>query len=78
MISEEQRKKYWEMYTEAWKLFDKFKNTQEADLFWEILFKESKELNEKHQSELFKAIILATLNEIEKLDKLKGVTHEKG
>ena len=70
-MKEEQRRKYWQMYTDAWRLFDKYKDYDHTDDFFEKLLVEAEELNNKHNSELMKNVLMDTMVEVEILSGVK-------
>lgn len=71
-MSEEELRRYYAIFTECWKLFRKYSNPDDSDKFWDNLIDESQELYEKDKNEFRKNMIVETINEIERIWKLKG------
>lgn len=69
-MREEELRKFFNVYTECWRFFRKYSSPTDDDEFWEKLINESSELVEKSErKELAKAIMLATIDEIERVYK---------
>lgn len=69
-MTEESLKKYFEVYTDCWKLFRKYSEPNGSDEFWENLIDESNVLYKKHgKTELAKALLIETMAEIERIYK---------
>lgn len=65
-MKDEQLREYFEIYTDAWKLFHKYSNPDGSRKFWDDLLKEQEEIWEKHgRSEFTEKILLDTIDEIE-------------
>lgn len=71
-MTEESLKKYFEVYTDCWKLFRKYSEPNGSDEFWEKLIDESKLLHVKHgKTEFSKKLLLETVDEIERIFRRK-------
>lgn len=68
-MSDEQLKKYWEMYTDSWKLFKEFSEPDETDEYWFALRDKAIELHEKHGTNLMLQIAVATILELNRVYK---------
>lgn len=63
-------KKYYEIFTDCWKLFRKFSNPTKDDKFWQELKDEAQILADKDKSsELRRGIIKETVLEIHRIFK---------
>lgn len=63
-------KKYYEIFTDCWKLFRKFSNPTKDDKFWQELKDEAQTLADKDKSsELRRGIIKETVLEIHRIWK---------
>lgn len=63
-------KKYYEIFTDCWKLFRKFSNPTKEDKFWQELKDEAQILADKDKSsELRRGIIKETVLEIHRIWK---------
>lgn len=69
-MTDEELKKYYEVYTDCWKLFRKYSSPNDSDQFWQQLIDESNLLYEKHgKTEFVKRIVIETIGEIERINK---------
>ncbi|MDC7289572.1 hypothetical protein NXH76_17365 [Blautia schinkii] len=59
----------WKVYTECWKFFRDFSAPVDDDSFWEGLVKAKDELQAKIDCPLFRGVMLATVQEIERVWK---------
>lgn len=67
-MNEEELRKYFDIYTDCWKLFKKYSNPTDDDEFWMEFARESHDLNEKHGKAKFaETLILATYSEVERI-----------
>ena len=67
-MKEAELRKYYDVYTDCWKLFRKYSVPDDSKEFWERLRDEMEEIWNRHgKSENAKKILLATRDEIEKL-----------
>lgn len=63
-------KKYYEMFTDVWKLFRKYSSPDESSEFWSNYTAEVDMLNTKYgNSELFQNMVLAVTKELTKIEK---------
>lgn len=68
-MTEEQLKQYYDIFTDAWKLFREFSQPDGTTSFWERFLARTSQLDEKHKSELLRDIIKAAIKEMEKIEK---------
>lgn len=69
-MGEEELRKYFDVYTDAWRIFRKYSNPDASDVFWERLKEDTEAVYNKHGKSHFSAnILVATLNEIDRLYK---------
>lgn len=69
-MKEEELKKYFNVYTYCWKLFRKYSEPVDDDEFWSNLISNADVIAKATEnSEFARKIILATLDEIEKIYK---------
>ena len=69
-MTEENLKKYFEIYTDCWKLFHKYSEPNNRDEFWHSLINESNNLYKKHgEIDFSKNMLLETISEIERIFK---------
>ncbi|MEI1256008.1 hypothetical protein V8Q34_14815 [Blautia sp. JLR.GB0024] len=67
-MTEENLKKYFDVYTDCWKLFRKYSEPNDAEEFWKSLFEETNELHKKYgKSKFSEELILATAGEIDRI-----------
>lgn len=64
-------RRYWEAYTDAWRLFQRFSRPSEDSAFWDALIEESRRLDEKHNTRLCRELLIATVNEVERRENGK-------
>ena len=64
-------RRYWEAYTDAWRLFQRFSRPSEDSAFWDALVEESRRLDKKHNTKLFRELLIATVNEVERRENGK-------
>lgn len=65
-MNEEWLRKYYDIYTCCWKLFRKYANPVDDDKFWDDLISDAEEIM---KNEFAKKIVLATIDEIERIYK---------
>jgi len=76
-MTDEQLKKYWEMYTDGWKLFKEFAESDNSDEANKKYFAKVAKLDEKHgKSNLLRGIVLATQEELDRLTESKRRENE--
>ena len=72
-MKQEELKEYYNIYTDAWKLFKKFSSPDRTIAFWENYTAEVGMLDRKYNgSELFRKIVIATTAELERIERLSG------
>lgn len=64
-MKEDELRKYYNVYSECWKLFRKYSGPVEDDEFWDSLLEDAKLIMGKY--EVGSAIVGATIEEIEKV-----------
>lgn len=70
-MKQEELKEYYNIYTDAWKLFKKFSSPDRTIAFWEDYTAEVEMLDRKYNgSELFRKIVIATTVELEWIERL--------
>lgn len=63
-------KKYYELFTDLWRLFKKYSSPDHSELFWKLYAEDVKALDSKYEhSELFRNLALAATKEITKIEK---------
>lgn len=85
-MSEEELRKYYQVYTDSWKFFRKYAELLakvsrngcvstdqiDGDSYWDALVNESAEIYKKHGNTVFaKNVLVATTKEIERIYKEK-------
>lgn len=69
-MSESELREYFDIYTECWKMFRKYSSPVDADEFWQSLVNEGENIvNKASCKELAKKIVLATIDEIERIHR---------
>ena len=75
------RETYFEIWKSAWDFHKRFVNIQGTDEEWEAVVNTSREIVENYKNkpgcEFLKDLLLATLSELERQDKIKRKEHEK-
>ena len=75
------RETYFEIWKSAWDFHKRFVNIQGTDEEWEAMVNTSAEIVENYKNkpgcEFFKDLLLATLSDLERQDKIKRKEHEK-
>lgn len=63
-------KKYYELFTDLWRLFKKHSSPDHREPFWKLYAEDVKTLDSKYeQSELFRNLVLAVTKEIMKIER---------
>lgn len=63
-------KKYYELFTDLWRLFKKYSSPDHSESFWKLYAEDVKTLDSKHEhSELFRSLVLAVTKEIMKIER---------
>lgn len=79
MTTEEELKKVYGMFTNAWKFYKKYAGVQQEDEYWENLIAEADAIAKKHQNnKLYRDLILAAMSELERKSKdIQKMPHKK-
>lgn len=63
-------KKYYELFTDLWRLFKKYSSPDHSESFWKLYAEDVKALDSKYgYSELFRNLVLAVTKEIMKIER---------
>lgn len=67
-MKDEELRKYYEVYTDSWKVFRKYSDPDGTDTFWNNLRDEVDAIYRKHDKSHFaEKVLLATVNEIDRI-----------
>lgn len=70
MVTDEELKTVWGMFTDAWKFYKKYADVQQSDEYWEAVVDESGQLAKKYDNaKLAIALLLAAIDELERKSK---------
>jgi Zn-dependent M32 family carboxypeptidase len=70
VITDEELKKVYGMFTDAWKFYKKYADVQQSDEYWEAIVDESRQIAKKYDNaKLAIALLLATIDELERKSK---------
>lgn len=70
MVTDEELKTVWGMFTDAWKFYKKYADVQQSDEYWEAVVDESGQIAKKYDNaKLAIALILAAIEELERKSK---------
>lgn len=70
MVTDEELKTVWGMFTDAWKFYKKYADVQQSDEYWESVVDESGQIAKKYDNaKLAIALILAAVEELERKSK---------
>ena len=70
MVTDEELKAVYGMFTDAWKFYKKYADVQQADEYWEAVVDESGQIAKKYDNaKLAIALILAAIDELERKSK---------
>lgn len=70
MVTDEELKKVYGMFTDAWKFYKKYADVQQSDEYWEAVVDESGQIAKKYDNaKLAIALILAAIEELERKSK---------
>lgn len=70
MAADEELKKVYGMFTDAWKFYKKYANVQQSDEYWESLIDEADAVAERHSNgRLIRDLIMAAVSEFERKSK---------
>lgn len=70
-MSNEELKRYYDVFADSWKFFRKYSDAQETDAYWEQIVAESAAISKKYgECKLIVSLLLASVSELER--KAKG------
>ena len=70
MVSDEELRRIYNLFTDCWRYFKKYANVKDEDSYWENVVDESGELSKKYINDKFAiALILAVIDEFERKAK---------
>lgn len=70
MVTDEELKKVYGMFTDAWKFYKKYADVQQSDEYWEAVVDESGQIAKKYgNAKLAIALILSAVEELERKSK---------
>ena len=75
MVTDEELKKVYGMFTDAWKFYKKYADVQQSDEYWETLIAEANAIAKKYQNnKLCRDLIIAVMSELERKSKYRFIT----
>ena len=70
MVTDEELRKVYGMFTDAWKFYKKYADVQQSDEYWEAVVDEYGQIAKKYDNaKLAIALILAAIEELERKSK---------
>ncbi len=70
MVSDEELRRIYNLFTDCWRYFKKYVDVSDEDIYWENVVSESGELSKKYNNDKFAiALILAVVDEFERKAK---------
>jgi ribonucleotide reductase alpha subunit len=70
LVTDEELKKVYGMFTDAWKFYKKYADVQQSDEYWEAVVDESRQIAKKYDNaKLAIALLLAAIDELERKSK---------
>ena len=70
MVSDEELRRIYNLFTDCWRYFKKYVDVSDEDIYWENVVSESGELSKKYNNDkLAIALILAVIDEFERKAK---------
>lgn len=70
MVTDEELKAVYGMFTDAWKFYKKYADVQQSDEYWDAVVSESGQIAKKYDNaKLAIALLLAAINELERKSK---------
>lgn len=70
MVSDEELRRIYNLFTDCWRYFKKYVDVSDEDIYWENVISESGELSKKYNNDKFAiALILAVVDEFERKAK---------
>ena len=70
MVTDEELKTVWGMFTDAWKFYKKYADVQQSDEYWKVLIAEADIIAKKYQNnKVCRDLIIAVMSELERKSK---------
>lgn len=70
MVSDEELRRIYNLFTDCWRYFKKYVDVSDEDIYWENVVSESGELSKKYNNDKFAiALLLAVIDELERVYK---------
>ena len=70
LVTDEELRKVYGMFTDAWKFYKKYADVQQSDEYWESVVDESGQIAKKYDNHKFAiALLLAVIDELERIYK---------
>ena len=70
MVTDEDLKTVWGMFTDCWRFYKKYADVQQSDEYWESVVDESGQIAKKYDNaKLAIALLLAAIDELERKSK---------
>ena len=70
MVSDEELRRIYNLFTDCWRYFKKYVDVSDEDIYWENVVGESGELSKKYNNDKFAiALLLAVIDELERIYK---------
>lgn len=70
MVSDEELRRIYNLFTDCWRYFKKYVDVSDEDIYWENVVSESGELSKKYNNDKFAiALLLAVIDELERIYK---------
>ena len=70
LVTDEELRKVYGMFTDAWKFYKKYADVQQSDEYWEAVVDESGQIAKKYDNaKLAIALLLAAIDELERKSK---------
>ncbi len=68
-MSEEELRRIYNMFTAAWKFFRKYHDMPDNDESWQAAINESNEISKQYGCKLANSLLLASIDELERMKK---------
>ncbi len=68
-MSEEELRRIYNMFTAAWKFFRKYHDMPDNDESWQAAVDESNAISKQYNSKLANALLLASIDELERMKR---------
>ena len=70
MVTDEELKTVWGMFTDSWRFYKKYADVQQSDEYWEAVVDEYGQIAKKYDNaKLAIALLLAAIDELERKSK---------